>query len=178
MTFEFSQHLTEFNVPLSTFLRSRPFTHVAVGAYIYSSKEGEKTVLLLQRSESDSYPLHWEGPGGACEEDDESMLSGAAREITEETGLHVRRFEDVISLDEWEDVKHGAARRFCKIVFLARVCEDSHQGWEEERVLLDPKEHRAFVWATEADVQGDRYKFIGVQRETCLRGFNMNNRCI
>ncbi|PYH95654.1 hypothetical protein BO71DRAFT_482697 [Aspergillus ellipticus CBS 707.79] len=70
------------------------------------NKNGPKT-LLLQRSPHDSYPYHWEGPGGGIEPaQDATLLDGAAREVFEETGLRVVRFVDVVAVDRWKDKLH------------------------------------------------------------------------
>lgn len=48
-------------------------------------------MLLLRRAASDSYALKWETPGGGVCPRDASPLAAAARELREETGLHVSR---------------------------------------------------------------------------------------
>ncbi len=52
--------------------------------------ELEARILLLQRAPTDSMPLRWEIPGGACDLEDESLLHAAARELREEAGLRAR----------------------------------------------------------------------------------------
>lgn len=58
---------------------------VLIGAVVY--KNGQ--VLLVKRAASDSFaPEHWEFPGGGLEE---NPIDGLVRELTEETGLRIRK---------------------------------------------------------------------------------------
>ena len=73
---------------------------LAVGACVFkpgSDDGGENRILLVQRAASDSMPLHWEVPGGACDDEDESLLHAAARELLEESGLRARAIRALIS---------------------------------------------------------------------------------
>ncbi|KAI9040401.1 NUDIX hydrolase [Aspergillus affinis] len=189
-----SPHLHQYALPLSTFRTSNPqYTHFVVGGLIYSStcntnnpptnsptQQNPPTwVLLLQRSQHDSLPGFWEGPGGLCEETDNSILSGAAREVYEESGLHVSRFVDLIAVDEWTRVKSDEVVRAVKFTFLVQVEEEAEGvGWEQ-RVKLEPEEHEEYVWATEEEVkhgvEGNegKLKFVGDQGRTLLKGFGL-----
>ncbi|PLN75711.1 hypothetical protein BDW42DRAFT_180206 [Aspergillus taichungensis] len=198
--YTYAPHLAEYNAPLGIFMASKPqYTHFIVGGHIFSHTSSATrqapSVLLLQRSLSDSYPGCWEGPGGACESSDASILAGTAREIFEETGLHVSKVVDLIAMDEWVDVKRGTMRRFAKYTFLVEVheadglvfasgssCVIKGNGcteglrWED-RVRVDPTEHQAYAWVAEdelTEVDGcERYRSIGDQARTLLRGFEM-----
>ena len=44
-------------------------------------------LLLVQRAETDSYPGHWELPGGSWDVSDKVLQDSVARELREETGL-------------------------------------------------------------------------------------------
>ena len=54
-------------------------------------------VLLIQRPKHDSMPNRWEGPGGACDDEDPTILHGAARELWEEVGLVAKRFTPLVT---------------------------------------------------------------------------------
>ncbi|KAK1149722.1 hypothetical protein N8T08_005276 [Aspergillus melleus] len=201
LNYTYSPHLHQYALPLSTFRASNPqHTHFVVGGVIYSSTCQNTTpyppntnnpptnpkstpnpptrVLLLQRSQHDSLPGFWEGPGGLCEVTDDSILAGAAREVYEESGLHVSRFVDLIAVDEWTRVKSDEVIRAAKFTFLVEVEEAEAVGWEE-RVKLEQDEHEEFVWATEEEVKygvegnGSRLRFVGDQGKTLLRGFGL-----
>lgn len=190
-------HLEEFAVPFPTFRAANPnYAHFVGGGLIFSrtavtedqeiknGTEGEKKpqpfrLLLLQRAFEDSYGGHWEGPGGSCDPEDETLLDGAAREIFEEAGLRVSRFVELVGKDEWVKVRSDRVDIVAKYTFLVEVHEakpavsgddnDNHglpadklddvtvapgleRGWEY-RIKLDPAEHRAFEWVTEEEVK-------------------------
>ncbi|PLB46454.1 hypothetical protein P170DRAFT_511224 [Aspergillus steynii IBT 23096] len=198
--FTYSPHLHQYALPLSTFAAQNPqHTHFVVGGHIFTSTYSRSSttpsnpeapapktrVLLLRRSKHDSYPGFWEGPGGLCEPTDSSILSGAAREVYEESGLRVTHFQDLIGVHEWTRVKSEGVVRAAKFTFLALVEEAKDgEGWEG-RVRLEPDEHEEFVWATEGEVReglndqgegadgGRRLKFVGDQGPTLLRGFRL-----
>ena len=169
--FTVAPHLAYFQVPFSDFTKSRPeFTDFAVGGYIFSQAPSKESttpprILLIQRALCDSLPGCWEGPGGASEPaEDKTLLDGVAREVLEETGLHVSRIVELVAVDGWSHKKrsNGEIIRIAKYSFLVDVyeslCEDSSGGsvavpCEEIPVRLDPNEHQAFEWAVEEDVQ-------------------------
>ncbi|KAL4891496.1 NUDIX hydrolase domain-like protein [Aspergillus ambiguus] len=186
---EVPPHLFDFTLPLPEFSATRPdLTDFVVGGLVFSKAfpsdpNQEPRVLLLQRSESDSFPGFWEGPGGLCETTDESILAGTAREVLEETGLHVCGVVDLVAVDEWVREKPDRVHRVAKFTFLVEVEEELPSTglarWEEG-VLLQPDEHQAFAWATETEVRdaleagtGSRYRFVGVQGQNMLTAFRM-----
>ncbi|PYI36829.1 hypothetical protein BP00DRAFT_452869 [Aspergillus indologenus CBS 114.80] len=149
--------------------------------------EPEPKTLLLQRSITDSYPCHWENPGGLIDPvRDATVLAGVAREVREETGFHVSRFVDLVCVDEWTKMKRGVLLQETKVTFLVEVREAAAAGWEE-RVRLAEGEHQAFVWVGEGEVRGvvrDKGKkrkasgrlgvgFINEQGGNVLRGFEV-----
>lgn len=188
-------HLEEFAVPFPTFRAANPkYAHFVGGGLIFSRTavpgdrrikngiEGEKQpfrLLLLQRAFEDSYGGHWEGPGGSCDPEDETLLDGVAREIFEEAGLHVSRFVELVAKDEWAKLRPDRVDIVVKYTFLVEVHEakpvisgDGHDesrlpanklyngtvipgletSWEH-RIKLDPAEHRAFEWVTEEEIR-------------------------
>ncbi|RAH81208.1 hypothetical protein BO86DRAFT_456646 [Aspergillus japonicus CBS 114.51] len=154
---------------------------------LHGVHEPEPKTLLLQRSITDSYPCHWENPGGLIDPvRDATVLAGVAREVREETGLHVSRFVDLVCVDEWTKMKRGVLLQETKVTFLVEVREAAAAGWEE-RVKLAEGEHQAFVWVGEGEVRGvvrDKGKkrkasgrlgvgFINEQGGNVLRGFEV-----
>lgn len=125
-------------------------------------------------------PLKWEVPGGACDEEDETVLHGLARELWEESGLMLRNVVRAVS----EDIFFTRSGRLVeKVTFEAEV-EGSGEGTVPS-VLLDPQEHVGFLWATEEECVAGKVwddkkgEEVGVefttkaQRHVILRGFRL-----
>jgi len=94
-------------------------------------------VLILLRGESDPWmPLHWGLPGGHVE-DGESYVEGAARELSEETDIHL----DISEL-RYVDYLRTPEGRIC--VFGAYLDYEPHVD------LLDG-EHEASEWVYPRD---------------------------
>ena len=96
-------------------------------------------------------PNRWEVPGGACDEDDPTILHGAARELWEEAGLVAKRFTHLVTDSpdpEIEQVFPNSTRTktWCRFTFHVEVenCDT---------VKVDPDEHQDFVWASEEEVR-------------------------
>lgn len=136
-------------------------------------------VLLVQRAAHDSMALRWETPGGGCDDDDISILHSCARELFEETGLHATTLGPVVRVGpvfdpegirgggpagraaavgeqghEWGEGMGGQffqtrrGKLVCKFYFIAAVPEG-----RTAEVMVDPKEHAGYVWATEEEVR-------------------------
>jgi phenol 2-monooxygenase len=187
-------HLERFAVPFSDFRAANPqYTHFVGGGLIFSRTAAKDThegteieerplrVLLLQRSFEDSYGGQWEGPGGSCDPEDGSILDGVAREVLEESGLHVSRFVELVDKTEWVKQRPDSVELVAKFTFIVEVHEANavtsasegtgqdaglpadklndgtvspslERRWEE-MVKLDPAEHRDFGWVTEKEVR-------------------------
>lgn len=174
-------HLAKYNAPLATFAASNPqFTHFVTGAYIFTQDRQPIQTLLLRRSLTDSYGGYWENPGGSCDAIDKTLLEGAAREVFEETGFHVSEFVDLISVDQWEEIKRGELRKVAKFSFIVVVREVDVSGNWMDGVKLQPTEHQDFVWATAQEVrdgnQGKgRFRFVLEQGGNLVRAFEQAN---
>ncbi|KAJ4231884.1 hypothetical protein NW759_002279 [Fusarium solani] len=155
--FTFDESVSEWNINHREWLKinEKTWDSLATGALVFDAQD---RILLLQRAPDDSMPNRWEIPGGACDDEDPTVLYGCARELWEEAGLELRHISRVVP-DGFEG-KPGAVftnrtgrRFFCKFSFIVDVAEYSE-------VKLDPNEHQDFVWATEEEVQrqaiGDR----------------------
>tara|TARA_R100001509_G_scaffold42624_1_gene23033 strand:- start:448 stop:852 length:405 start_codon:yes stop_codon:yes gene_type:complete len=73
-------------------LSIRPPDTKYVAKVIIFDKDG--SVLLLKRKKNQKFPEEWDLPGGHLVEGEE-WLSGAAREVKEETNLSVKDLEEV-----------------------------------------------------------------------------------
>ncbi|PYH49729.1 NUDIX hydrolase [Aspergillus saccharolyticus JOP 1030-1] len=109
--------------------------------------------LLLQRTATDSHPLHWETPGGLLDPTlDATVLAGIARQVREETGFHVSRFVDLVAVDEWTKMKRGMLLQEMKLTFAVEVREAAVEGWEE-MVRVRGNVYRGFAWVREGEVR-------------------------
>ncbi|PYI05527.1 hypothetical protein BO78DRAFT_430457 [Aspergillus sclerotiicarbonarius CBS 121057] len=200
---QISPHLTTpYTLPLSTFTTTHypHCTTFIVGAYIFTTPSPSPSptnstpqpqTLLLLRSPTDSYPLHWENPGGSTDPSDPTLLAALAREVFEETGLPVTKVVDLVAVDEWTRVRRGRGVREMKWSFLVEVGGgDGEEGDWEERVKLAPEEHCAWSWVGEEDIrkvveggegidadgEGHRLRFIGDQGRNLLKAFEVYKR--
>ncbi|CAG7556221.1 unnamed protein product [Fusarium equiseti] len=153
--FTFDDSVSEWNVNHREWLKTHDKTwdSLATGALIF---DASNRILLLQRAPDDSMPNRWEIPGGACDDEDESVLHGCARELWEEAGLEATHIRHVIP--DGAGGKPGQVftnrtgkRFFCKFSFEVDVVDTRD-------VKLDPKEHQDYVWATEEEVKVQRMR--------------------
>ncbi|KAK2739955.1 hypothetical protein FQN57_006274 [Myotisia sp. PD_48] len=131
-----------------------------------NTQSQQPRVLLLQRSLTDSYPGYWEGPGGSCESTDLTLLESLAREVREESGLHVSRVQELVGIETW-DRNEGKDPRpneipvlVARFLFLVDVHEanplrysgdfdfSGAGGWEHA-IQMAPEEHTQYMWVTE-----------------------------
>jgi mutator protein MutT len=129
----------------------------AAGIIMKEGENGEKMVLLIQRSKDDHWPLHFEFPRGKCDKPvGESPDKCALREIKEETGLDVK-IEKFI--EKFEYLAEGGKRRTICYNFLCSMKNP------DQKVKLS-KEHQGHKWITqlgEADlmVLPDQKRILG-----------------
>lgn len=172
---------TPFAVPCRTYLSTLntaqdfKHAHIATGALVFNTNTTSNLkILLIQRAAHDSMPLRWETPGGACDDEDESILHGVARELVEETGLAAVRIGPVVGRGYSFLTRGGRLVR--KLNFVVECDNESGmEGW----VRLDPREHQGFVWATEEEVVAKRVGDLelrfttGEQEDVVLEGFRV-----
>lgn len=153
--FDFQSHpsTSPFKVPPQTYLQNHPdakFKYIATAALVFDNAESATPrVLLIQRSSQDSWPNCWEIPGGACDDEDESILHGVARELWEESGLVASYVGP--SLGDGQQFFSSSGRCVGKFLF----CVEALGGGNEKapKVKLNPAEHQNFVWASEEEVK-------------------------
>ncbi|KAK3989442.1 NUDIX hydrolase domain-like protein [Cladorrhinum sp. PSN332] len=184
-TFTFPPSLTPFNLPLPQYLPTRlpnlpPLKYAATGALVFNSHSNK--ILLIQRAPHDSMPLKWEIPGGACDEEDETVLHGLARELWEEAGLRLKNVVRVVG----EDVFFTRGGRLVeKVSFEVEVEDTEGEAEGDIKIKLDPGEHVRFLWCGEEECRkGKVLEFDGGvefgieftterQRAVVLRGFEL-----
>lgn len=155
--FKFGTHpsTSPFIVSQEKYLSQHPderFQYIATAALVFDTRMGvDPRILLLQRSAHDSMPNKWEVPGGACDDEDESILHGLARELWEEAGLRATYIEPPLGEPHFFTSRSG--KRICKFVFVVQV-EQGAEGRLD--VKLDPKEHQRFKWASQDEVKAKK----------------------
>ncbi|RAO69232.1 uncharacterized protein BHQ10_005244 [Talaromyces amestolkiae] len=155
----------------------------ATKKHIASSMSGEEKpshlMLIIQRALDDSFGGYWDFPGGSLERTDQTLLDGVAREVFEETGLHVSKIRDIVRVDEW--IERKSLRPAGKWSFVVDVHEAVDTVEWEEKIRLDPREHGKWLWVNEEEVEesarlhkeGAPYMFVGVQGGTAWEAFRV-----
>lgn len=164
---------------LADFIAAQPqgFTHVAVSAAVFH----ENRLLLVQRAATDSYPGHWEMPGGSADPTDKSISESVARELFEETGLRMKRIlTEVLPPITFVTGWGKRQKTWLKVSFVVEVTEESQAKVEEEvktqesgqeqelvrkdsviavdppTVKLNAEEHQKHTWITAEEVIRNR----------------------
>jgi len=96
-------------------------------------------------------PNRWEIPGGACDDDDPSILHSVARELWEESGLAAVRVGPHFGRDDIFRSRSGKV--ICKLYFIVEIDKGDEDKLE---VKLDLNEHQNFIWATEEEVKAKK----------------------
>lgn len=138
-----------FEVSTNTYLTQYPEIYGVVSAAIVIRNH---RVLLVQRASNDDCPNLWEVPGGTANRD-ETIVQCAVRELQEEAGLAALGVISMIGEFEWSEKKparNGYGWRDWKIFVFLITIDDAVGNVE---IKLDPLEHQAYLWATEADIK-------------------------
>lgn len=171
-------------IPLQKFLENNPrYKTLAVGALIFSAQPHQSIpvrLLLVQRAATErGFPNLWEIPGGACEPEDPTILHSVAREVFEETGLHLTKLvRQVGNGVEFLTGSGGQRNPWIKLSFEIEVLEipctakhvqvdnDKSDGLtgqaasDSVKVILDPSEHQAFRWVSEQELREQAVCFL------------------
>lgn len=192
--------LSHLRIPLSNFLTYNPPYHcLAVGACIFfpppsyhQQTPSPPRLLLIQRASTErGFPNLWEIPGGSSEESDPTVLHSVAREVFEETGLLVCKFQALVGEGvEFSTGTFDNVETWLKLAFEVEVVEIPQQGLastanvaalklNEIAITLDPEEHQQFAWATEEEVRrtgpGAYQITTEAQREVMLQAFALRS---
>lgn len=153
--FEHDASLADFTIPMKAYFAAHSdswFDHIATAVLVLDTHiASEPRILLLQRASSDSNPNKWEPPGGGVDEEDETILHAAARELWEEAGLEAARFIKPVGGQQLFTSRSG--KKVCRFTFLVQVKTANNSAPD---VKLDIEEHQNFVWATEDDVKAKK----------------------
>jgi len=153
--FKYNSAVADFAVPKQAYLAAHPdapFGYIATSALVLDlTTTSNPQILLLQRAASDEDPNKWEPPGGACDDEDETVLHGVARELLEEAGLEAEYIDGPVGEPHFFTLDDG--KKVCQFNFAVRP---KHNGKASLAVLLNPEEHQQFVWATESEVKAGK----------------------
>lgn len=174
MTYTTSPSVSRLLISPSDFLAKYPhIKHLASSALVFRTTDSTHQVLLLQRAPHDSYPLNWEFPGGGVDEDDESLVSAAMRELREETGLEASHVQDLALMTPYEELSEVMKTRLGIVPLDEQVKVDADGTvisfvetgniWAKpifitevkniEDIKIQDEEHAAFAWVTEDEVR-------------------------
>lgn len=123
----------------SDFLKAQPsrFTHLVTAAAAFH----DDRLLLVQRSETDSYPGHWELPGGTADPTDKPIKDAIARELHEETGLTLKSIAQQILPAETFTTGWGKrTKKWLKVSFMVDITDEARVEADEEVKLQETKE--------------------------------------
>lgn len=114
-------------------------------------------ILMIQRPNSDTYPLYWNPITGACELRDRSSLEETCRrEAREEAGLEIEVVGKI-----YQSLTYR--RHFNLHWFLARVVGDK-AGLPPPVVRPDPSEVAGFAWVSVKQVELLKPSFADTHR--------------
>ncbi|RDK46564.1 hypothetical protein M752DRAFT_333103 [Aspergillus phoenicis ATCC 13157] len=177
LTYNVRPPIDRFEISTQSYLSERTdiFGVVSAAIIIHNNR-----VLLIQRASDDDYPNLWEVPGGEAHKE-ETLVQGAVRELREEAGLRASEVISMIGEFEWvepelENPEHG--ERIWKIFMFLIAIDDADMQLE---INLDPKEHQAYLWATETQIRESlcgtiQLEWMSInQREAILSAFEKVN---
>jgi 8-oxo-dGTP pyrophosphatase MutT (NUDIX family) len=117
-------------------------TNVAGAIIVKEGENGEKLVLLIQRSADDHWPLYYEIPRGGCDfgnrnsGKDEPIIKCLRRETKEECGLDVKPIKFI---DKFSYIADQGTRESTQYNYLCEMTKPNQE------VKLS-KEHQDFKW--------------------------------
>lgn len=149
--FTFDDAVKPFAISLHTFLRQNPeYTHVATGAFVFH----DNRLLIVKRAASETFlPNLWETPGGGVDAEDETILHGLVRELQEEAGLVATR---VVCTVGNKDILQSGDENWIKLSFIVEVDNLTMDKGMPPIVILNPEEHSAFYWISEAELSSGK----------------------
>ena len=119
-------------------------------------------------------PNLWETPGGACDDEDQTILYAVARELWEETGLMAESIGPPVGNGYIFHTRSGKTVRKLNFIVEVESGQDATLG-----VRLRPEEHQNLVWATEQDIKSRKandihFEFTTPDQEAVvLEAFNV-----
>jgi len=111
--------------------------NVSGAVIIKTNDEGRDSVLLIQRSSDDHFPLHWETPRGKCDKGDKyKLIQCLKREVKEETGLDIIPIKYI---NKFEYLADEGTRKSTQYNFLCKLKNP------KQEIKLS-KEHQDYKW--------------------------------
>lgn len=154
--FDHDSSVKDFAISKASYLAAHPevsFGYIATSSLVVHTRiPFLPRILLIQRAADDEDPNLWEGPGGACDDEDETILRAAARELREEASLEVAHVSGVVGEPWFFTLDDG--KKVCQFSFAVKVKGDN--GTTDLNVVLDPREHQRFVWASKSEVKAKK----------------------
>ncbi|KAF2403318.1 hypothetical protein EJ06DRAFT_526907 [Trichodelitschia bisporula] len=151
--FTFDPSLAPLNIHLDRYLaQNPPLGRLGVAAVLFC---GDRMLLVQRSSTERSWKLRWEVPGGGADPEDQTILASLARELFEETGLHLRHIKRRVGQDLVYPTRTGM---MAKITFEVEV-EESGDGTGDvlrricEQIQLEPSEHQRWMWVTQEETR-------------------------
>ncbi|KAH0598333.1 hypothetical protein MHUMG1_03631 [Metarhizium humberi] len=152
--------------------------------------------LLLQRAQSDSFPLKWEIPAGTADASiDRSIAGVGVRELWEETPLRARKLYCTVGLGlgDTSTTSGGEGVESAKMDSELKICLSCVSGptWavvtfiadvECGEVVLRPEEHTSWAWIGQDEVMKEQFcgkpnktlEFVSeAMKMTVLQGFKL-----
>jgi 8-oxo-dGTP pyrophosphatase MutT (NUDIX family) len=206
LSFTIDPSLVTYDVPVSDFISKRGYCGLVVASAVFRQQtpKSPPRLLLIQRAAHDWCPSLWELPGGSADPlPGVRVVDEAARELWEETGLRATSATALVGTYTWIDGENvdGEVTRgdgdpesevrnkkaVWKGTFLFEVegnqgAGEGEDGEDGARVVLDPEEHQAFVWATEDEAKMDRCGDVDIrwtfaaQKANALEAFDALRR--
>lgn len=136
--------------------------NVAAGIIMKIDENQTKSILLIQRSKEDHWPLHFEFPRGKCDQGaNEPIIPCLKREVKEETGLDI---EPIEFLGKFEYLADKGTRKSICYNYLCKM-KDQNQKVVFKRTPGGIVEHQGYKWITQAGeaellVHPDQKRFI------------------
>ncbi|KAG6119062.1 hypothetical protein E4U13_008027 [Claviceps humidiphila] len=189
--FAFSTSLAHFTVPASQYISLTyfPWHEIATSALLFNNISKVPKILLLLRAS----PPEWQLPGGPVDDTrDASILHSLVRDVHEETGLKVVNVQRAVSppiawpmssfAEETVPVPQGfwnssRTKLIARFMFEVQVAEGGDEGLDgDDGVVLDERQYRDWMWATEEEVYSSLTLTPPDQRRIILEGFKLRER--
>lgn len=111
--------------------------NVSGAIILKTNDEGTSSILLIQRSIDDHWPLVWEFPRGKCDKgDQDKLIKCLKREVKEETGLDITPMKYI---DKYEYIADKGKRHSTQFNYLCKLNNP------DQKVKLS-KEHDDYRW--------------------------------
>jgi 8-oxo-dGTP pyrophosphatase MutT (NUDIX family) len=145
-----------------------PKKRIAAGAVVLkTNKDNQSSILVIQRSEKDHWPLFFEFPRGGCDKPiGEKLEHCVKREVKEETNLDV---EVIKFIDYFDYYSHKYKQMTRCFNYLCKLIDN------EQKVLLS-KEHVDYQWV--GSFGQIELLLLPEQKKTVSKVFNLSKQIV